>query len=161
MGGLCGVTTRYGQRSYSAGKYTTTGTNGISSQQIDLVARITTFDNAFNVMYLDGDAATQRITVASGTALFVTVNIGAVTDTLLEGAHYIRKVAIKNQGGTTSLIGAVSTIGTDVEDDPAWDVQITADNVNDALKIEVKGNNETIRWTAHIEGVEIAPPTAG
>jgi hypothetical protein len=111
-------------------------------------------------MFLDGDTATQRITLSNNTALFVTVNIGGITDSMQYGANYIRKVAIKNAAGTTSLIGTVSTIGTDVEDIAGWDVQITADNTNDSLKIEVKGAGEDIRWTAHIEGVEIAVPIA-
>jgi hypothetical protein len=72
------------------------------------------------------------------------------------GANYIRKVAIKNAAGTTSLIGTVSTIGTDVEDIAGLDVKIRADNTNDSLKIEAKGAGEDIRWTAYIEGVGIA-----
>jgi hypothetical protein len=66
-------------------------------------------------------------------------------------------VAIKNVGGTTSLIGTVSTVGTDVEDDAAYDVAITADNTNDALQINVTGKTgEAIRWVASVDGVEIA-----
>ena len=53
--------------------------------------------------------------------------------------------------------GAVSTIGTDVEDNVSYDVLIQADNTNDALQVQVTGVvGETLRWTIHIEGVEIA-----
>ena len=89
--------------------------------------------------------------------MFVTVNIGGIKSDGSSGAHYIRKVAIKNVGGTTSLIGTVSTIGTDVEDNVSYDVLIQADNTNDALQVQVTGVvGETLRWTIHIEGVEIA-----
>ena len=66
---------------------------------------------------------------------------------------------IKNLGGTTSLVGTVSTVGTDVEDAGAstWDVTITADNTNDALDIKVTGaTSTTIRWVVVVQGLEIA-----
>ena len=88
--------------------------------------------------------------------MFVTVNIGGIKSDGSGGAHYIRKVAIKNVGGTTSLIGTVSIIGTDVETNAGYNVDITADDTNDALQVEVTGvASETLRWTIHIEGVEI------
>jgi hypothetical protein len=66
-------------------------------------------------------------------------------------------VAIKNVGGTTSLVGAVEAIGTDIEDNVLTDVVITADNTNDALDISVTGiAAETWRWVCVIEGLEIA-----
>ena len=127
-----------------------------ASQQIDLVGRNkTTSGSAVNI-FLDG--ASQRISVIDGTAMFVTINIGGIKSDGSAGAHYIRKVAIKNVGGTTSLIGAipVSVIGTDVEDNATYDVAISADNANDALDIQVTGvAGEILRWTVHIEGVEI------
>ena len=64
---------------------------------------------------------------------------------------------IKNVGGTTALVGTVSTVGTDVEDVAGWDVTITADNTNDALDIKVTGaTSSTIRWVAVVQGLEIA-----
>ena len=106
-------------------------------------------------IFLNGTS--ELISVINGTAMFVTVNIGGIKSDGSAGAHYIRKVAIKNVGGTTSLIGAVSTIGPDVEDNVSYDVLIQADNTNDALQVQVTGVvGETLRWTIHIEGVEIA-----
>ena len=88
--------------------------------------------------------------------MFVTINIAGIKSDGSGGAHYIRKVAIVNSGGTTSLIGTVSIIGTDVETNAAYNVDITADDTNDALQVEVTGvASETLRWTIHIEGVEI------
>jgi hypothetical protein len=150
LGGFGAVTTRYGQRSWSSGTFADFG----DSQQIDLVARTKTTNAAPTTLWLDG--FDDRITIASGFALFATISIAGIRSNGASAAHYIRKVAIKNVGGTTSLIGTVSTIGTDVEDNAAYDVTITADDTNDALDIKVTGVvGETIRWTAHIQGVEI------
>jgi hypothetical protein len=89
--------------------------------------------------------------------MFVTVNIAGIKSDGSGGAHYIRKVAIVNSGGATSLIGTVSTIGTDVETNGSYEVLIQADDPNDALQVQVTGVvGETLRWTIHIEGVEIA-----
>jgi hypothetical protein len=64
---------------------------------------------------------------------------------------------IKNVGGTTSLVGSVETIGTDIEDNASTDVTVTADNTNDALDISVTGiAGETWRWLAVVDGLEIA-----
>ena len=43
-----------------------------------------------------------------------------------------------------------------METNAAYNVDITADDTNDALQVEVTGvASETLRWTIHIEGVEI------
>ena len=124
------------------------------NKSADLVGRNTTTDATPVNIFLDG--STQRISVLNETAMFVTINIAGITSGGTSAAHYIRKVAIKNVGGTTSLIGAVSTIGTDVEDNALYDVIITADNTNDALDIQVNGVvGDTMRWTVHISGVEM------
>jgi hypothetical protein len=150
LGGSAGVANRYGQRSWANGAFFDAG----DSQQIDLVARTKTTTATPTNLWLNGFNA--RITISSGFTLFATVNVAGIKSDGSSAAHYIRKVAIKNVGGTTSLIGTVSTIGTDVEDNAGYDVTITADNTNDALDIKVTGaTGETIRWTAHIQGVEI------
>ena len=96
------------------------------------------------------------IEIREDTVMSGTINISAIQSTGAKSAHYIRKFAIKNIGGTTALVGSVSTVGTDVEDDSDWDIALTADNTNDALAVTVTGKTgETIRWLAHIEANEI------
>ena len=71
-------------------------------------------------------------------------------------AHYVRKVAIKNNQGTTALMGAVSTIGTDVESVGTYDVAITAESTFDSLVITVTGGAGTnIRWMATVDAIEL------
>jgi len=97
------------------------------------------------------------LTIPENVALFGQVEICAIEETnATEAAHYIRKFAIQNLGGTTTLIGTVTTIGTDYESDAGYDVAITADDASDYLKIEVTGDSsKTLRWLAIVRGCEM------
>ena len=101
-------------------------------------------------------SSTDRPTITSGSILFADILISGILSTGASACCYKRKVAIKNVGGTTTLVGTVETIGTDIEDNAACDVAITADDTNDALDISVTGiAAETWRWVAVVEGLEI------
>ena len=68
---------------------------------------------------------------------------------------------IQNYTGTTQLqYSNVETLWEDTE--TCWDVRVTADNVNDALKVEVMGRGfpfpQTIRWVAAMRAVELRCP---
>ena len=98
-----------------------------------------------------------RLTIPSGKILFADILISGIKSDGSEAACYKRKVAIKNVGGTTSLVGTVETMGTDIEDNASTDIAITADDTNDALQINVTGiAAETWRWVADVSGVELA-----
>ena len=108
--------------------------------------------------YLRREGSVQGYTIASGVALFGTVQVCAIqASTGTVACHYIRKFAIKNTGGTTALIGTPSTVGTDEETDAGLDVAIEANDTNDALDIKVTGlASTTLRWIAIVSGVEQA-----
>jgi hypothetical protein len=149
-GGIGAIADRYGMQAYAVGGFS----EGGDSQRVDFILRNITTNNTSTTLFLNGSDA--RLTIPSNKALFATINIAGIINGGSKAVHYVRKVAIKNVGGTTSLIGTVSTLGSDVEDDALYDVTITADNTNDALQINVTGKTgETIRWVAHVEGVEI------
>jgi hypothetical protein len=99
-----------------------------------------------------------KLTIPENVALFGTIEIAAIqVTTPTETAHYVRKFAIQNLGGTTTLIGSVTTVGTDHETTAGMDVAITADDTGDFLKVEVTGIASTnLRWMACVRGVEIA-----
>ena len=62
---------------------------------------------------------------------------------------------IYNNGGTTALVGT-PTITVLGEDTAAWDVTISADDTNDALDIQVIGeNSKTIRWVGTIRMAQV------
>jgi hypothetical protein len=69
-------------------------------------------------------------------------------------AHFIRKVAVKNSAGTTTIT-AISTIGTDVTSSTTA-ITISAGGAAGTLIVQATGvSGQTWRWTMHIQGVEI------
>ena len=100
---------------------------------------------------------TTPISITENTALFGQIEICAIEETnATEAAHYIRKFAIQNLAGTTTLIGSVTTIGTDEESDAGYDVSITADDSTNSLSILVTGDSsKTLRWVGVLRGTEI------
>lgn len=69
----------------------------------------------------------------------------------------VRKFGIRNDNGTTSLVGAVSAVGTDSTAPAGWAVSITANNALDTLEMSCTGSaSETVRWTAYVEWIETA-----
>lgn len=142
---------RYGQFSHAANIFAGQG----DAQFVRFVLRNKTTTATPTTIYLNGSSS--RLTIPSGKIMFANVLVSGIKSDGSAAACYKRKVAIKNVGGTTSLVGAVETIGTDIEDNASTDVTITADNTNDALDISVTGiAAETWRWLAVVEGLEIA-----
>jgi hypothetical protein len=71
-------------------------------------------------------------------------------------SFFSRQGMIKNVSGTTSLVGAISTIGTDIETNVATNLTITADDTNDALKVDVTGiAAQTWNWMAEINIIDM------
>jgi hypothetical protein len=142
---------RLGMYAAASGQFSAVG----DAQYVRFVARRKTTDNTATTLFLDG--STTRLTITSGKILFADILVSGVKSDGSAAACYKRKVAIKNVGGTTTLVGSVETIGTDIEDNASTDIAITADNTNDALQINVTGiTAETWRWVAVVEGLEIA-----
>ena len=84
---------------------------------------------------------TTRLTIPSGKTIGGTIQLAGASSGGEEAVHYIRQFLIRNRGGTTGLIGSVQTVGTDIEATglTGCDVTLTADDTNDALKVEVQG----------------------
>jgi len=118
------------------------------------VLRLTTSDASTHTLYLDGDLATERLTISSGRTLTFDVLIVGRTQAGESAGYHIEGV-IENVGGTTSFIGTptVTVLG---EDDNAWNAGVQADDTNNALSIQVKGNGENIRWVATVRTAEVA-----
>jgi hypothetical protein len=151
IGGAQALADRYGMVAHTSGVFSQQG----DAQAVIFVMRNYTTNNTPTQLFLDGTSI--KLTIPNGKILACTINISGIRSTGATGAHYIRKVMIKNVGGTTSLVGTVSTIGTDVEDVAGYDVSVTANNTTDSLDIAVTGaTSETISWTAVVQGLEIA-----
>lgn len=123
-------------------------------QQVQFILANKTTDGTTAVtLFLDGSSA--RLTIPSGKILFATAQLVGSKSDGTAVATYMRKFAIKNVGGTTTLVGSVETIGTDVA--AGTSLSITADDVNDAVNPAVVGvAGETWRWVMTVYGVELA-----
>jgi hypothetical protein len=134
---------------HAAGQFAAQG----DAQRARFVMRNKTTTNAAVELFLDGSAT--RLTIPSGKYLTGTINIAGIKSDGSAAASYIRQFSIKNVAGTTSLVGTVNTIGTD--EAASTSISITANDTNDALKVEVTGiASETWRWVAAVDVVEVA-----
>ncbi len=146
-GGLKANASHFGEMAYASGAFAEAG----DAQTSLYVLRNTSTGTDWTELFLD-PSTQARLTIASGRALFFYIQIVALSDGG-EAAGYEIKGLIKNSGGNTTLVGTLWIWSR--EDDLAWDVNVTADDVNDALSIQVKGNGETIRWVAMVRTTEV------
>jgi hypothetical protein len=136
-------------QAHAAGQFSAAG----DAQRARFVMRRKTTDATPTELFLDG--ASARLTIPSGKYLTGTINIAGIKSTGDTAASYIRQFSIKNQALTTTLVGTVNTIG--VDEAAGTSISITADDTNNALKVEVTGiAAETWRWVAAVDVVEVA-----
>jgi hypothetical protein len=149
LGGNASLANRYGMHAHASGQFAANG----DAQRARFVLRNKTTTNSAVELFLDGSAT--RLTIPSGKYLTGTINIAGIKSDGATAARYIRQFSIKNVAATTSLVGTVDTVGTDIANSTT--ISITADDTNDALKVEVTGiTSETWRWVAAVDVVEVA-----
>ncbi len=147
--GIGALSNRYGMRAESCGGFAVQG----DAQLVAFIARNKTTTNTAVELFLNGSST--RLTIPSGKIFSGTVNIVGSKSDGTAVARYLRQVTIKNVAGTTSLVGSVIALGTD--EASGTSVDITANDTNDSLIINVTGVlSETWRWMATIEGAEMA-----
>ncbi len=134
--------THIGSLALSGGKHSTTGDSQTQVSTLRAATTNTTPTEAF----LDGTAA--RLVIPANTVWSALVQISAKQTSSTNCATFLRRVTICRDGSNnTSLVGSVETLGTD-QNSPAWAISITADETNEALKIQVTGGSGvTVRWT--------------
>lgn len=145
------VANRYGQYAHSTWRF---AANGDMQYGRFIVANRTT--NATpTTLFLRFDNST-RLSVSTGEILSFVANIVGSKSDGTAIAAYMRRGVVKRISNTTSLVGTIQTIGTDIEDNASTDVAITADDTNDALQINVTGiAGETWRWVAVIDVADL------
>lgn len=85
------------------------------------------------------------LSIAENSAMHLVLTISGYDQVSGDALIYSAKVGIKNVAGTTQLIGAPVTDGE--KDDASWGFTITADDVNDRLKIMVTGDaTNPVAW---------------
>jgi len=139
---------RFGMLSHGSDRFAAAG----DAQRARFVMRNKTTTNSAVELFLDG--STTRLTIPTNKYLTGTINIAGIKSDGSTAARYIRQFSIKNVTATTSLVGTVDTVGTDIANSTT--ISITANDTNDALKVEVTGiAAETWRWVASVDVVEI------
>jgi hypothetical protein len=147
-GGFYAKASHYGQMAYASGQFKTPGDAQFS---LYVMSKKTTSTGTWEDLYLDGSSA--LLTIESGRTLTFDILVVGRSDAG-ESAGYQIYGVIENFGGKTSLIAStVTTIG---EDDAAWNAQVSADDTNDALRVQVKGAGENIRWVAVVRTAEVS-----
>jgi len=147
-GGDGAVSDHYGQLAYASGSLYRPG----DAQFSLYVLRRESSGDSWTDLYLDGSSA--LLTVAVSRTLTFDIMVVGRSDTG-ESAGYRFQGVIENVGGTTGFVGA--PIKTDLgKDDSAWDAEVVADDTNDALLVQVKGNGEAIYWAATVQAAEVS-----
>jgi hypothetical protein len=101
------------------------------------------------------DGSSTVLSIRNNTLLSGILTVSGLKSDGSQAALYQRSLAIKNIGGTTTLVSS-SVIGTDHEDDPAWNLTVAANNTNDSLEISCTGAaGDNIRWVGVLRGLEI------
>jgi hypothetical protein len=143
------------------GNFATAG----DAQSMTYVLRGSTTNTVvFTEIFLDG--ASTKMVIPDDTTWAFDALIVARLGTTQASAAYNVFGCIDNESGTVALVGSVQK-GTPIEDNPNasdWDVQFTADDTNNSLKLEVKGGTGlggTIRWVATVRISQVSNSTAG
>jgi len=153
------VASLYAQRAQACGYIATPG----DAQRTEAIGRITSTDQAWNEVFLDGDGGTNRFLIAEDKFYAVTITVLGYRQGTSTGAMLVRMLTIENTGGVVTL-HSEENIGTDINPGTDFDVQFSASGgtVDDSLIIEVKHDDgvgpATVRWVAKIEAVEVSSP---
>jgi hypothetical protein len=99
--------------------------------------------------------STNQIVAASDTCITFHGTITAMQNGAQAYGGWEIKGMLVNDGGTTSLaLGNVSDMAAN--NASSWAVALSADNTNNALKIQVTGEaSHNIRWVANVQTSEV------
>ena len=103
---------------------------------------------------LCGETPNERFTIRAKSALAFTILAVARDNVNNHVAAYKIEGLIKRDGANnTTLSWSNKTVQH--EDDATWDIAVTADDVNESLKIEVTGDaTNPTQWAVRLDGVE-------
>ena len=152
--GVGGSAPLYGQFVQSGGKFGTAG----DAQYSRVVLRGSTTDATLTQIYLDG--VDDELTILDEHSYACTVTVIGRQDTGADSVMARRMVLIERTGGTVALVGAVQTIGTDINPGGLGAgggnvLELTADDTAKALAIKVEGLvAHNVRWVVLVEMVQ-------
>jgi len=140
-----------GMSAYTYGQFAAQG----DSQSGHYVLKSDTTDATAEAMTTNNSTAgsTNQIVAASDTCITFSGTIVAMQNGAQDQGGWEIKGLLKNDGGTTTLVNSnVQTFA----DGNGWAVALSADNTNNALKVQVTGEaSHNIRWVANIQTSEV------
>ena len=126
--------------------------NSVIVTQKELVLAGQTTDATATEIFLNDGSST--VDIASGVTAKFKATIVATDGT--DNVALTKTGLIQNVSGTTSLIGNVITETFAEDSGNNWDIEVTADDPSDKLKVEVTGEvSKTIDWTVFLEISEV------
>jgi len=144
-----------GKSAYASGSFA--GTNNGDAQGGQYILRSDTTDATAEAMTTNNStaAATNQIVAATDTCITFHGTITAMQNGAQAYGGWEIKGMLVNDGGTTSLaLGNVSDMAAN--NASSWAVALSADNTNNALKIQVTGEaSHNIRWVANVQTSEV------
>jgi hypothetical protein len=158
-GGLYAVADKYGQVAHASGRF---AADGDAQGTIQMVVRKTEThgNNTWRTLYLDGAGAAQRMTIAASTAWTFEIRVVGITQNAAKQWSYTINGLIERDNANNTTLAA-SNVTTIFESDANFDAQVVADDVNEALVVQVQdtgGSGDTVRWVATVETAEVTYP---
>jgi len=154
IGGRQAKATNYGQVVHASGDLINLGDSQGTIQMVARLNQSTHIVNTWYSLYLDG-AAEQMVIAASSAWTFEVMITGLTQLAAQQWSYHIIGMIERDNAGNTTL--AASTVTTIFESDANYDAQVVADNVNEALEVQVRrtgGVDYNVNWTATIRTAE-------
>ena len=151
FGGVNALADKFGQDAY--GFY---GFAQIGDAQTSTLGFVgATANDTATEIFLFNVANQRAVVPANKTWAFVLTAV-ARSSGGTDNAMYVRRGIIKRDGANnTALVRAVDSVYTN-ETNAAWDIDVSADDTNESLKVTVTGAAATnIRWVAKVELTEV------
>jgi len=140
-----------GQFAYGYGKFAAQG----DAQSGQYILRSDTTNATAEAMTTNNAtaAATNQIVAASDTCIMFSGTVVAMQNGAADQGGWEIKGLLKNDGGTTTLVNSqVNSFDTG----NGWDISLSADNTNNALKVQCTGEaSHNIRWVANVQTAEV------
>ena len=146
--------TIFGSKAFANGSFATAG----DAQYGLYVLRNITTTAAATVLFLDGTAGTQRLTVNNNSVWTFDILVTARRTDATGGAAGYRFVGVIRKDGTAGSTTFVGTPSKTIigETNAAWDAAVTANTTDGDLRVTVTGEAaKTIRWVATVTTAEV------
>lgn len=143
--------TIFGQTARAAGKFAAVG----DAQGSTFILRSDTTDATAEALTTNNStaAADNQIVAASDTCITFSGTIVAMQNGAQSYGSWEIKGLLVNDGGTTTVPNSAITV---IQNASSWGLALSADNTNNALKIQVTGEaSHNIRWVANIQTSEV------